>query len=39
MKGLLGKHEALAQSDSEDESPKDLRSESPAIIEGVEQND
>jgi hypothetical protein len=37
MKGLLGKHEDKAQSDSDnDQSPKDLRLESPAIIEGVE---
>ena len=39
MKGLLGKHDDKAQSQSDDESPKDLRLESPAIIEGVEQND
>jgi hypothetical protein len=37
MKGLIGKHEDKAQSDSDnDQSPKDLRLESPAIIEGVE---
>jgi hypothetical protein len=36
MKGLLGKQEDKAQSDSDDASPKDLRLESPAIIEGVE---
>ena len=40
MKGLLCKHEDKVQSDSDnDQSPKDLRLESPAIIEGVEQND
>ena len=40
MKGLLGKQNDNDQSDSESgESPNGLRSESPAIIEGVEEND
>jgi hypothetical protein len=39
MKGLLGKKDDGNGSEEDGQSPNGLRSESPAIIEGVEEND